>query len=158
MVGFRSNAGTGQEYCICLQGSRNNGTELRDECLNGEIFYSLKGAQMVIENWRVHYNTRRPHSALGYRPPAPLTIVPRLDEVQCMQYALSSPGTKYRSGQKGALLRFSAIGRMDPSTTLLSIPIATVIDEADRTRPSGQGVADRFGQLGLLTDERQRGA
>jgi hypothetical protein len=45
--------------------------KLRDECLNGEIFYSLKEAQIVIEKWRVEYNTRRPHSALGYRPPAP---------------------------------------------------------------------------------------
>ena len=44
--------------------------KLRDECLNGEIFYSLKEAQIVIEKWRVEYNTRRPHSALGYRPPA----------------------------------------------------------------------------------------
>ena len=38
---------------------------LRDECLNGEIFYSLKEAQMAIENRRIHYNPRRPHSALG---------------------------------------------------------------------------------------------
>ncbi|MEJ2372125.1 MAG: IS3 family transposase [Gemmatimonadales bacterium] len=48
----------------------------RDELLNGEIFYTLKEAQIVIEQWRIHYNTRRPHSALGYRPPAPETIVP----------------------------------------------------------------------------------
>jgi transposase InsO family protein len=45
--------------------------KLRDECLNGGIFYSLKEAQVVIEKWRVEYNTRRPHSALGYGPPAP---------------------------------------------------------------------------------------
>ncbi len=45
--------------------------KLRDECLNGEIFYSLKEAQVVIEQWRQEYNTRRPHAALGYRPPAP---------------------------------------------------------------------------------------
>ena len=50
--------------------------KLRDECLNGEIFYSLREAQVVIEKWRIHYNTKRPHSALGYRPPAPLTIAP----------------------------------------------------------------------------------
>jgi len=49
---------------------------LRDELLNGEIFYSLKEAQVVIEQWRRHYNTIRPHSSLGYRPPAPETIVP----------------------------------------------------------------------------------
>ncbi len=48
----------------------------RDELLNGEIFYSLREAQIVIEQWRRHYNTKRPHSALGYRPPAPETIVP----------------------------------------------------------------------------------
>jgi putative transposase len=39
--------------------------------VNGELFYSLKEAQIVIEQWRVQYNTRRPHSSLGYRPPAP---------------------------------------------------------------------------------------
>ena len=49
---------------------------LRDELLNGEIFYSLKEAQIIIEQWRRHYNTKRPHSSLGYRPPAPESIVP----------------------------------------------------------------------------------
>ena len=49
---------------------------LRDELLNGEVFYTLKEAQIIIEQWRKHYNTKRPHSALGYRPPAPETIVP----------------------------------------------------------------------------------
>lgn len=48
--------------------------KLRDECLNGEIFYTLKEAQVIIEQWRQHYNTIRPHSSLGYRPPAPQTI------------------------------------------------------------------------------------
>jgi transposase InsO family protein len=41
------------------------------ELLNIEIFNSLREAQMMIEGWRRHYNTIRPHSALGYRPPAP---------------------------------------------------------------------------------------
>lgn len=58
-------------YCESFNG------KLRDECLNGEIFYSLKEAQVVIENWRVEYNTVRPHSALGYRPPAPAAFAPR---------------------------------------------------------------------------------
>jgi transposase InsO family protein len=48
--------------------------KLRDELLNGEIFYTLKEAKVLIEQWRHHYNTIRPHSALGYRPPAPQTI------------------------------------------------------------------------------------
>jgi transposase InsO family protein len=49
---------------------------LRDELLNGEIFYTLKEAQVVIESWRCHYNTIRPHASLGYRPPAPKVFVP----------------------------------------------------------------------------------
>ena len=48
---------------------------LRDELLNGEIFYTLKEAQVLIESWRRHYNAARPHSSLGYRPPAPETII-----------------------------------------------------------------------------------
>ena len=44
---------------------------LRDELLNGEVFYTLKEAQTIIEQWRNHYNHIRPHSSLGYKPPAP---------------------------------------------------------------------------------------
>ena len=51
--------------------------KLRDELLNSEIFYTLKEAQVLIERWRQHYNTIRPHSSLGYKPPAPETILPR---------------------------------------------------------------------------------
>ena len=50
-------------------------SKLRDELLDGEIFYTLKEAQIVIEGWRQHYNTVRPHSSLGYRPPAPEAIL-----------------------------------------------------------------------------------
>ena len=52
---------------------RHIAAELRDECLNQEIFFSLKEAQIVIEQWRNQYNTIRPHSSIGYRPPAPQT-------------------------------------------------------------------------------------
>jgi transposase InsO family protein len=48
--------------------------KLRDELLNGEIFYTLKEAQVLIEQWRKEYNTVRPHSSLGYKPPVPETI------------------------------------------------------------------------------------
>lgn len=48
------------EYCESFNG------KLRDECLNGEIFYSLREAQVIVEMWRTHYNTSRPHNqALG---------------------------------------------------------------------------------------------
>ena len=46
-------------------------SKLRDEFLNGEVFYSLQELLVLAERWRVHYNTVRPHSSLGYRPPAP---------------------------------------------------------------------------------------
>jgi transposase InsO family protein len=49
--------------------------KLRDELLNREIFYTLREAQVLIEQWRQHYNTIRPHSALNYRPPAPEAVV-----------------------------------------------------------------------------------
>ena len=55
-------------YCESFNG------KLRHELLNGEIFYSLKEAKTVIEQWRKHYNTIRPHSSVGYRPPAPQTM------------------------------------------------------------------------------------
>ena len=51
---------------------------LRDELLGGEIFYTLREAQIIIESWRRHYNTIRPHGALGYRPPAPEVFVPTM--------------------------------------------------------------------------------
>jgi len=69
-------------YCESFNG------KLRDELLNGEIFYSLKEAQVLIEQWRKHYNTIRPHSSIGYRPPAPQTMNPcltPLDQAAQMQ-------------------------------------------------------------------------
>lgn len=50
--------------------------KLRDELLNGEIFETLLEAKVLIERWRIEYNTVRPHSSLGYSPPAPETRQP----------------------------------------------------------------------------------
>src|ERR1700733_15435353 len=55
----------GERYCESFD------SKLRDEFLNGEIFYSIKELRVLAERWRVHYNTVRPHSSLRYRPPAP---------------------------------------------------------------------------------------
>lgn len=69
-------------YCESFNG------KLREELLNGEIFCSLKEAKVLIEQWRHHYNTVRPHSSLGYRPPAPQVYMPRpphLDGTPAMQ-------------------------------------------------------------------------
>ncbi len=54
--------------------------KFRDELLNGEIFYILKKAKVLIEQWRRHYNTLRPHSSLNYQPPAPETIQPLIQK------------------------------------------------------------------------------
>ena len=52
-------------------------SKLRDEFLNGEIFYSLKEMKVLAERWRIYYNTERPHSSLGYKPPAPAAWRPK---------------------------------------------------------------------------------
>jgi putative transposase len=49
--------------------------KLRDELLNREIFYTLQEAKILIEHWRREYNQVRPHSALGYKPPAPEAVL-----------------------------------------------------------------------------------
>jgi IS30 family transposase len=56
--------------------NENYNGKLRDELLNGEVFYNVKEAKAVIENWRKQYNTVISCSILGYRPPAPETIEP----------------------------------------------------------------------------------
>jgi putative transposase len=60
-------------YCESFNG------KLRDECLNGEIFCSLREATVVIKQWRNH--TIRPHSSLNYRPPARPTSTARLPQL-----------------------------------------------------------------------------
>src|ERR1700750_2354720 len=67
-----------QRHCTSNPGSPwENGycesfnSKLRDEFLNPEIFYSIKELRVLAERWRIHYNTVRPHSSLGYKPPAP---------------------------------------------------------------------------------------
>jgi transposase InsO family protein len=50
---------------------------LRDQLLNGELFYSLQEAKILIENWCKDYDTKRPHSSLVYWPPAPESFIPQ---------------------------------------------------------------------------------
>ena len=76
--------GSPWENCYCEPINE----KLCDELFNGEIFYSLKEAQIVIEQQREHYNTIRPRSALNYIPPAPRTFASsasHLDEIMPMQ-------------------------------------------------------------------------
>jgi putative transposase len=64
---------------------------LRDELLDGEIFYSLAEAKIVIESWRRHYNSVRPHGSLGYRPPAPEVFVPAMTARSASQPRPATP-------------------------------------------------------------------
>jgi len=59
-------------YCESFNG------KMRYELLDGELFYSLLEAKIFIEKWKVHYNTKRPHSSLGGVPPAPEVFQPTL--------------------------------------------------------------------------------
>ena len=59
-----------------------------DELLKIEIFYTLQEAQVLIERWRRDYNSNRPHSALDYRPPAPVTLVPGTADPACAMEGL----------------------------------------------------------------------
>ena len=64
---------------------------LRDELLDGEIFYTLQEAQIVIESWRRHYNAVRPHASIGYRAPAPEVFVPALAAWPAVQSRTAPP-------------------------------------------------------------------
>jgi putative transposase len=66
---------------------------LRDELLDGEIFYSLREAEIIIESWRRHYNTVRPHASLGYRPPAPEVFLPAFAAWPAAPAGSASPAT-----------------------------------------------------------------
>jgi len=114
-------------YCESFNG------KLRDELLNGEIFETLKEAKVVIEAWRRHYNEIRPHSALGYVPPAPPAKLPAGPVVAPLLRAplpsLAPGSTTEVLGHRWGLLRVRVMGRgnqairsggSDLSTTLPS--------------------------------------
>ncbi len=71
--------------------------KLRDELLNAEVFNTLAEAKILIERWRRHYNTVRPHSSLHYRPPAPEVLLP-----SCLPSPAGHPLNS--SGQAAAML------------------------------------------------------
>jgi transposase InsO family protein len=64
---------------------------LRDELLDGEIFYSIAEARIIIESWRRFYNTLRPHGSLGYRPPAPEVFIPATARAAAQSQPASPP-------------------------------------------------------------------
>ena len=99
--------------------------KLRDELLSAEVFNTLAEARVLIEQWRLHYNTVRPHSSLGYRPPAP--------EVVCAPPLMlpRNPGSTGSAQAKPVMHRFRpdysmgaghciSLGRQNPLTRWLN--------------------------------------
>jgi hypothetical protein len=67
--------------------------------LNGEIFYTLKEAQVLIESWRRHYNAVRPHSSLGYRQPAPEAVIAAVSPATSTGASTAAFSTVLANGQ-----------------------------------------------------------
>ena len=83
ILGWADETGVGWHYIAPGKPQQNGFIEsfngrLRDELLDGEIFSTLREAQIIIESWRRHDNTVRPHASIGYRAPAPEVFVPAL--------------------------------------------------------------------------------
>jgi putative transposase len=72
---------------------------LRDELLNGEIFYTLREAKIIIESWRRHYNAVRPHASLGYKPPAPEVFVPAIAAWPASHILRAAPASRLAPAQ-----------------------------------------------------------
>jgi transposase InsO family protein len=70
---------------------------LRDEPLNGEVFYTLAEACVIVESWRRLYNTLRTHGSMGYRPPAPVVFIPQSAWAAALPSRLRRP--RWRRGQ-----------------------------------------------------------
>ena len=100
---------------------------LRDELLNGEIFYTLKAAQIVIESWRRHDDTVRPHASQGYRPPAPEVFRPAFT---AWPAALARPAPP----AKLPVVERPPAHELYPWTTLWR-PIISSLDITDTRRP-----------------------
>ncbi|MEN5084016.1 IS3 family transposase [Bosea sp. TWI1241] len=64
---------------------------LRDELLDGEIFYTLAEAKIIVESWRRHFNTVRPHGSLGYKPPTPEVFIPAMTARAAAQPGPATP-------------------------------------------------------------------
>lgn len=114
----------GNGYCESFN------SKLRDEPRNGEIFYMLKEAKIIIENWRRHYNTVRPHSSLGYKPPSPEAAVwPRQNGPASTPAVASRPsipnGSPYGAGQNRNVYRQSEEEGADPEIVAMTLFLTT---------------------------------
>ncbi len=89
-------------YCESING------KIQDELLNGEMFYSFREAQIIIERWMNHFHTKRPHSALGYRLPEPEAIIPIDQRPRMHSLSIWITQVGLHTGRQGLVLRLTA--------------------------------------------------
>ncbi len=121
----------------------------RDELLNCEVFYSLREGQILIEEWRKHYNTKCPHSALGYRPPAPESIV-QMDQRPVMHQTIKLDHLC------GLITLTQTIGllRADPCAKTWSTTTAATLKAASTT--CFRGTSSRQAEMAVPVRHRLR--
>jgi len=101
-------------------------SKLRDEFLNGEIFYSIKEIRILAERWRIRYNTIRPHSSLGYRPPAP----------ESWQTEIKTGYGEVESKQRFPLLHIPRRRLLDLKRSCATLTFRGTKDRADHNGPA----------------------
>ena len=118
--------------------------KLRDELLAREIFYTLEEARVLIERWRQSYNQVRPHSSLGYRPPAPVT-----NRTGKARSGLRCCGATARSALPSATARFNITsGTYFGGRSAKLIPLTPLLIKLENEeRVAGQTRGPKFGPL-----------
>ncbi len=120
-------------------------SKLRDEFLNGEIFYSMKELRVLAERWRIHYNTVRPHSSLGYRPPAPQACQAAINqghgEVESTNALSTSPHPRLRrrrsySSSRCATLTIELVQKIGQATLHAKLPGHSLFGSFERLHSS----------------------
>ncbi len=130
--------------------------KLRDECLNRELFGNLREARVILESWRVEYNERRPHSALGYRTPSEYARERRID---LMGAARPKPRAARRGKRSGGTSGSTPQGGKQTKTKTLRNPqnfsyevshlgvMARALVGAEVTYPLRGGECEFIGQM-----------
>ena len=120
---------------------------LRNQLLNGEKFYTLKEAQVLIELWRCHYNAIRPHGSLRYRPPAPDGRLAKL----AARLRYTPPGS-----QLGRKTRYALTFNLGQSTGADQCMDPDTHPNRNRNIPESERIRCRRASLGFHLRKKER--
>lgn len=95
--------------------------KLRDQLPNGEIFYTLREAKVLLERWRWLYNHVRPHSSLGFKPPAPEATLPGGPGSAPLRLALQATNSGHLANVQGHTWTLVPVSGADQPTDLLRV-------------------------------------